>query len=205
MYLNKILGSTTKINTLAVLVSNAKTSFIEIELAKESGIAVSEVNRQMKDLTATGLITMEKIGKSKVYRVNIKHFLYMPLKRLFRSLEDIYQEITSEVVEYLTRRYELKAIILFGSLPRGKIRSDLVKEPSDVDLLVVAEKKEVDAVKETMIRFVNEKISSRYGITIFPIVLSVEEYLRGLSKDQFIIDVQAAGKVLYGEKPRRFS
>ena len=45
MYLDRILGSTTKINALSVLVSNPKRSFMEIELAKESGSPVSEVNR----------------------------------------------------------------------------------------------------------------------------------------------------------------
>ena len=36
MYLDRILGSTTKINALSVLISNPKRGFMEIELAKKS-------------------------------------------------------------------------------------------------------------------------------------------------------------------------
>ena len=43
-----------------------------------------------------------------------------------------------------------------------------------------------------------------YGINVYPIVLSVDDYLSGLSKDVFIMDVHSRGEVLYGEKPRRF-
>ena len=55
-----------------------------------------------------------------------------------------------------------------------------------------------------MIRYINSEVSLRYGIAIYPIVLSVEDYLEGLKQDQFIIDVHAKGEVLYGEKPTRF-
>ncbi len=204
MYLDMILGSKTKIDTLAVLVSNPHRTFIEVELAKESGSTVSEVNRQMRDLTTPGLVVMERIGKAKVYSINTKHFLYRPLKGLFRSLEETYRNLASEIVGFLTRRYKPRAVILFGSLAKGKIKSDLVKEPSDIDLLVVADRRDVDPLREAAVRFANEKISSKYGITVYPIVLSAESYLSGLRKDPFIMDVHARGEVLYGEKPRKF-
>jgi Fic family protein len=54
MYLDKLLGSKTKINLLSVLLSNPERSFIESELAKEAGAAVSEVNRQINDLVSIG-------------------------------------------------------------------------------------------------------------------------------------------------------
>ncbi len=47
MYLDKILGSTTKVNALSVLISNSSRVYLENELARESGASVSEVNRQM--------------------------------------------------------------------------------------------------------------------------------------------------------------
>ncbi|MBM5804994.1 MAG: hypothetical protein FJZ49_02845 [Candidatus Verstraetearchaeota archaeon] len=203
MYLDRILGSTTKVNALSVLISNPERGFMEIELAKESGSPVSEVNRQMKDLTNSGLVTVQRVGRTKVYRINNKHFLYRPLVRLFRSLESVYREIAQEIVSHIAK-HEPKAVILFGSLVKGKIRSDIVREPSDIDLVVVANKGDVQKIKDDMLQFINSEISMRYGITVYPVVLSYEGYVKGLSKDQFIIDVHSRGEVLYGERPSKF-
>lgn len=203
MYLDRILGSTTKVNALSVLVSNSERGFIEVELARESGSPVSEVNRQMGDLTNSGLVTVERVGRAKVYRINSRHFLYRPLTELFRSLENVYREAAREIASHVAR-HEPKAVILFGSLARGNIRSDIVREPSDIDLVVVADKGDVQRIRDDIIQFINSEISLKYGIAVYPIVLSNEEYVRGLSKDQFIIGVHSRGEVLYGEKPSRF-
>jgi len=97
MYLGRILGSTTKINALAVLVPNPERSCLENELARISGASASEVNRQMKDLVNAGLVLMQRVGKAKLYQMNGKHFLFKPLRELFKNLEGVYREGASEV------------------------------------------------------------------------------------------------------------
>lgn len=203
MYLDRILGSTTKINALSVLISNPKRGFMEIELAKASGSPVSEVNRQMKDLVNSGLVVAERVGRAKVYQINSKHFLYTPLSRLFRSLGSVYREVAQKTVSHIAK-HEPRAVILFGSLSKDRLRSDIVREPSDIDLVVVAEKGDVQKIRDDMIKFINAEISIRYGVAVYPIVLSSEEYVKGLSDDQFIINVHSEGELLYGEKPRKF-
>ncbi len=203
MYLDRILGSTTKVNTLSVLIANPKRRFMEIELAKESGSPVSEVNRQMKDLVSCGLVVMQRIGRAKVYQINTKHFLYSAIRNLFRSLESVYREAAQEIVSHIAK-HRPKAVILFGSLSKGRIRSDIVKEPSDIDLVVVADKRDVKKIENDMLEYINSEISLKYGIVVYPIVISYEDYVKGLSRDQFIIDVHAKGELLYGEKPHRF-
>lgn len=208
MYLDKLLGSKTKINLLSVLVSNPERSLIESELAKEAGASVSEVNRQITDLVSIGLVTLERVGKSKLYRVNQKHFLYAPLKELFRSLEFVYKEIAHEVTNFIALLPilpEVKAIILFGSLASSKVRESFVKEPSDIDLVIVVQnEKQVSFIKSKVLDFVSSKVFPVYGVNVYPVVLSVDEYISGLSTDAFIMNVHSNGEVLYGEKPRRF-
>ncbi|MBI2184239.1 MAG: nucleotidyltransferase domain-containing protein [Thaumarchaeota archaeon] len=189
---------------MSVLISTPRRSYLENELARESGSSVSEINRQMGDLVSSGLVTMQKVGKAKVYRINERHFLHRPMKRLFRDLQDVYREIALNLVSQL-KKHEPKAVILFGSLSKGKIRSDLVEEPSDIDILVVADQKDVAKIRDEMLRYINLEVSLRYGIAVYPIVLSVEDYLKGLKEDQLIIGIHAKGEVLYGEKPTRFS
>jgi predicted nucleotidyltransferase len=148
---------------------------------------------------------MERVGKSKVYRVNQQHFLYASLKNVFKGLEEIYREIGGKVARFVAEKHEVVAVVLFGSLVSGKIRSDFVKEPSDVDILIVVKnKRQTRAVGKDVLGFVGSEVFPVYGVNVYPMVLSVEEYLSGLSKDAFIMDVHSRGEVLYGEKPRRF-
>jgi len=205
LYLDKILGSKTKINALSVLVVHPERSFIENELAKEAGASVSEVNRQVKDLVNVGLVIMERVGKAKVYRVNQQHFLYASLKSVFRGLEEVYREIANRVTDFVAGKHKVEAVVLFGSLAMREVRSDFVKEPSDVDIVVVVkDKRQIEAVEKDILDFVGSEVFPVYGINVYPIVLSVKEYLSGLVEDVFIMSVHSRGEVLYGEKPRRF-
>ena len=206
MYLDKILGSKTKVNALSVLVTHPERRIVENELAKEAGASVSEINRQMKDIVDAGLVTMERIGKSKVYQANQQNFLFQPLKNVFKGLEETYREIANKVAKFVAEKHKVETVLLFGSLVSKKIRSDFVKEPSDIDVMIIVKNEgQTESVKNDVLNFVGSKIFSIYGINVYPIVLSIEEYLHGLAENTFIMDVHSRGEVLYGEKPRRYS
>jgi len=199
------LGSKTKVNALSVLVAHPDRAIVESELAKEANASISEVNRQLSDLVDVGLVTMERVGKSKLYRANKQHFLFEPLTSIFRGLEEIYREIANKVAKFAARKHKVETVLLFGSLASSRIRSNFVKEPSDIDVMIVVRNKEqTEDVRKDVLNFVNLEIFPRYGINVYPIVLSVQEYLSGLAEDAFIMDVHSRGEVLYGEKPRRF-
>jgi len=206
LYLDKILGSKTKVNALSVLVTHPERRIVENELAKEAGASVSEINRQMKDIVDAGLVTMERIGKSKVYQANQQNFLFQPLKNVFKGLEETYREIANKVAKFVAEKHKVETVLLFGSLVSKKIRSDFVKEPSDIDVMIIVKNEgQTESVKNDVLNFVGSKIFSIYGINVYPIVLSIEEYLHGLAENTFIMDVHSRGEVLYGEKPRRYS
>ncbi len=205
MYLDKILGSKTKVNLLSVLVSRPERNIIESDLAKEAGVSVSETNRQIIDLVTIGLVAFVRVGKSKVYQVNQNHFLFEPLRVLFRSLEEVYREIAYDVTTFVKETSEVKAVILFGSLASGKVREDFVKKPSDLDLVIVVEDEDqIEFTRSSALNYVGSKVFPVYGVNVYPIVLSVNEYLSGLSNDVFIMNVHSGGEVLYGEKPSGF-
>ena len=206
MYLDKLLGSKTKVNLLSVLVPRPGRTIIESELAKEAGVSASETNRQMTDLVNVGLVSLERAGKSKMYQINQSHFLYEPLRALFRTLEDVYREIAHDVTKFVTETNEVKAVILFGSLASGKVREDLVNEPSDIDIIILVEDRDqIEPIKKAVQHYAGSMIFPIYGVNAYPIVLSTDEYLSGLSDDKFIMNVHSSGEILYGEKPRRYS
>jgi len=207
IYLGKILGSETKIKLLFVLINNPQASYMEKELAKESKSSVSEVNRQISDLVSPGIITMQRIGKTKIYSINQKHFLFTPLQKLFIDLNKIYRNIAQQIKEATTKKFKhIQAIILIGSLAYGKVREDIVEEPSDIDLVFIIKEGEIKKVKNFLLEYISKEISLKYGIILYPFIISCEEYLKRLSKkDPFILETYIKGEIIYGEKPRGFS
>ncbi|MFQ6089328.1 MAG: hypothetical protein ACE5K0_10560 [Candidatus Methanofastidiosia archaeon] len=204
MYLDKILGTSTKINIINLLVNNEDISYVEKEVAQKTHCSVSEINRQIKDLVASGLVNMERVGRSKIYTINKKHFLFLPLKKLFIQLSETYREIVNIIVEHIVRNHKIMCVILMGSLFEGRIREDIVKEPSDIDLMFVVEEN-VDLIRKELINFVNNDINLKYGIVIYPIVISRKEYEKGLKENvPLIIEAHSRGEILYGRRPRRF-
>ena len=205
MYLEGVLGSKTKVNVLAVLIRGPDKEFIESQLAELAGVSVSEVNRQIGDLVAVGLVSRVRVGRSKVYRVNDEHFLFEPLRLLFRSLGEVYREIGAGVAGFTGSLDGVQAVILVGSAVSGSVREDYVGEPSDVDLVIVVDSgDQVEAVKYEVLCYLGAEVFPVYGVNVYPIVLSTDEYISGLSGDAFIEAVHSEGETLHGEKPRRF-
>lgn len=205
MYLERLLGTNTKIAVLAVLASQ-KTRLTESELAKKAGVAVSEVNRQAVHLVQSGLVSMERVGRSKMYSLNRKHFLVPSLNRLFSDLEGVYLEAAKKIAVFASSLKGVEAVILVGSVARAEPRQDLVEKPSDMDLIfIVKRKNHKDAAFERLVAYINGEILSKYGFISYPIVVSKDEYMDGLKKNgRLFIDAQAAGVELYGRKPKRF-
>lgn len=201
MYLDRILGSTTKINALAALITHPEQSYVEKDLARECGASLSEVNRQMPELVNSGLVTMQRLAKVKVYRINQVHFLFKPLAELFKDLTTVYRSTAEEVVKFITGRRTIEAVILLGSLAKKSIREDITREPSDIDLLFIAEEKK--EVQDDLVGFINSEVSRKYGIVVYPIVMTRREYLDGLRENPLVIKAHSEGELMYGKRPRR--
>lgn len=205
MYLERILGTGTKVNVLNVLVNNPERSFIEKDLAVAAGAAVSEINRQMPDLVNSGLVKLERIGKNKIYTINKKHFLFVKLQGLFDNLNRIFMKAAKKISSYAVS-LGVKTVLLVGSVAKGSVRGDITEVPSDIDMIFLVEKAgDKEQIYNEIISFVNRDISLEYGFICYPIVLTNKEYLERLKKgERFIVLAQAEGVELYGKKPRRF-
>jgi predicted nucleotidyltransferase len=190
-----------------VLINNPKRQYIEKDLAGEARAAVSETNRQMSELVASGLVRLERIGRTKVYSLNGKHFLAPSLSRLFKELNAVYREAAGKICKFATSHSKnIKAVLLIGSVAKQKVRSDIVTAPSDIDMVFVVENRmEKERVFQALIQYINAEISDAYGILCYPIVMTEKEYVDALKrKDAFVLSVQTEGVELYGRKPKRF-
>ena len=206
MYLDSVLGSKTKVNLLFVLIKNPRKGINEGQLAKQAGVSASEVNRQINDLVTIGLVTLNRVGRSKLYSINTEHFLYQPLSTLFRDLNSIYLEMANKVKDYALSIGPVDAVILVGSLSTRSIRQDYVSNPSDIDIVIVLDDN-IDhaSLKKTFVEYTTNEIYPMYGINVFTIVLSKSEYISGLTDDKFIMNAHSYGETLFGKKPTRTS
>ena len=96
------------------------------------------------------------------------------------------------IVKKIHEKYHPEKIILFGSYAYGK-----PTESSDIDLLIIKESK-----KRRIERFceVRKIVRDIKGISIQPVVFTKVELEQRLKLgDDFIKEILAKGKVLYGE------
>jgi predicted transcriptional regulator len=206
MYLDRVLGSTTKVNVLSVLINITEQGIIESNLAEEAGVSSSEVNRQINDLITINLVKLRRVGRSKLYFINTEHFLYEPLSELFKSLDAVYLEIANKIKDYIISVTQVEAVILIGSLATSSIRQNYVSDPSDIDIVVVVnEDSKVSTIKNKLVDFNMNEIYPVYGVNVYAIVLTIDIYIDGLSADKFIMNVHTYGETLYGKKPTRTS
>ena len=206
MYLDRVLGSTTKVNVLSVLINKTEQGIIESNLAEEAGVSSSEVNRQINDLITINLVKLQRVGRSKLYYINTEHFLYEPLSELFKSLDAVYLEIANKIKDYIISITHVEAVILIGSLTTRSIRQNYVSDPSDIDIVVVVnEDSKVSDIKDKLVSFNMNQIYPVYGVNVHTIVLTKDKYIDGLSADKFIMNVHTHGETLYGKKPTRTS
>jgi len=208
MYLEKIIGTSTKVAALSVLLNSPERRFLEYELAREAGVAVSEINRQMPSVVQAGLVKVERIGKGKLYQINEKHFLVPSLRKLFADLNATYRKAAARICKAAVSESKgLETVILVGSTAKGKVRSDISESPSDIDLVfIVKNASGKETLFSSLVSYINSEIASEYGIACYPIVMTKEEYSNALAKkERFILNVQNEGVELYGKRPKRFS
>jgi len=92
-------------------------------------------------------------------------------------------------------RKDLVSIILFGSYAKGNW-----KEYSDVDLLIIVDKK-LPLFKERfkLLEDITSKIIEKYYLRLFPIITSVDE-LNPKYLNPLILGILTGHKVLFGKK-----
>lgn len=84
--------------------------------------------RELNRLTDAGLIELERVGRTRLWRAGTESPLYEPLRQLIeRTLG-----VEAQLSQRLAAMDGVEAAALFGSWAAGRIRPD-----SDIDLLVI--------------------------------------------------------------------
>jgi predicted nucleotidyltransferase len=109
-------------------------------------------------LAEQGLVAMQRLPRTDLYRVNPRHALAEPLGKLFALEPKLKFEFLSLLARELkARRLPIKEARIFGSAARGTMAP-----ASDVDLALVTSRESVAAV-EAAAQEIAETVRERFG------------------------------------------
>ncbi len=132
------LFTTTQQRVLALLFGQPSRSFFASELIELTGSGSGAVQRELKRLTSSGLLTLKRIGKQKHYQANPDCPVFEELCALVRKTVAMVEPIRQALAP-LTKKVE--RALIYGSVVKGTDTAS-----SDIDLLVVADDLTLEAL-----------------------------------------------------------
>ena len=132
------LFTTTQQRVFALLFGQPSRSFFASELIELTGSGSGAVQRELKRLTSSGLLTVKRIGKQKHYQANPECPVFEELCALVRKTVAMVEPIRQALAPLAKR---IERALIYGSVVKGTDTAS-----SDIDLLVVADDLTLEAV-----------------------------------------------------------
>src|SRR5260370_29238394 len=113
------------------------------DLARRAGVSHPRANQVLEELSAQGVVEVQRLPRTDLYRVNWHHALAEPLGELFELEPKLKFELLALVASELKARHlPVKEARIFGSAARGAMAPR-----SDVDLALVTSRESLAAVQ----------------------------------------------------------
>lgn len=125
------LFTTTQQRVLSLLFGQPSRSFFASELIKLTGSGSGAVQRELKRLVSSGLVSVTRIGRQKHYQANADSPVFEELRGLVLKTVAMVEPIRGALVPLDDR---IVRALIYGSVAKGTDRA-----ASDIDLLVVAD------------------------------------------------------------------
>lgn len=132
------LFTTTQQRVLALLFGQPARSFFASELIRLTGSGSGAVQRELKRLVSSGLVTVQHIGRQKHFQANPDCPVFDELCAMVRKTIAMVEPVR-QALEPLAKRISLA--LIYGSVAKGADTAS-----SDIDLLVVADELTLEAV-----------------------------------------------------------
>lgn len=128
------------------------------DLARRAGVSHPRANEVLAGFAEQGLVTVQRLPRTDLYRLNRRHALAEPLGKLFELEPRLKFELLSLVARELKAwKLPINEARIFGSAARGPMARS-----SDVDLALVTSREGVAAV-EAAAQEIAETVRARFG------------------------------------------
>lgn len=184
-----LTGSEARARVITALYGTPPPQLYQRELARVTGLPIVAVQRELRRLSAAGLLRSDRVAGRRVYSADQRSAVFTELSAIVLKLRGVGAALSG----ILRERNDIRAAWIFGSFASGDATGS-----SDVDVMVVGSASprrladELRTVERTIDRSVNEH------------VLTAAEWTRRLASDDgFIRNVRGSPKVwLVGDDDR---
>jgi uncharacterized protein len=170
-------------SVLAVLYAHPDESFYLRQLARTSGVGLGPVQREVKKLAASGIITRRVSGRQVYFQANRDCPIFQELQSMMIKTAGAGDLIRSALA-LLSGRIDLAFI--FGSLAKGD-----PKRSSDIDLMVVGEAGFGEVVSAL------SQIQGKLNREINPVVFNPEEFRNKIRSGRHFVKRVLESKLIF--------
>ena len=132
------LFTTTQQRVLALLFGQPSRSFFASELIKITGSGSGAVQRELKRLVSSGLVTVKRIGRQKHFQANPDCPVFDELCAIVRKTVAMVEPVRQALAPLAD---EITLALIYGSVAKGADTAN-----SDIDLLIVADELTLEAL-----------------------------------------------------------
>lgn len=181
--LTDALFSGTQQRVLGWLFGQPQRSFYANELIGLAGAGSGAVQRELKRLEQSGLVTVHTVGNQKHYQANPASPIFAELCGIVQKTVGLAEPLRAALAPLAKK---IKAAFVYGSVAK---REDTAK--SDIDLMLIADRLTYADVFEAL-----ETAGARLGRTINPTIYTRKELARRRVEDNaFVTRVLAQPKL----------
>ncbi len=177
------LFSATQQRVLALLFGQPERSFFTNELIDLVGAGSGAVQRELRRLMESGLVTVKRHG-------NQKHFQANPMAPIFEELRGIVTKALGPAealrAALMPLREAIRLALVYGSVAK---RSDAAQ--SDIDLLIVSDALTLERIYEVL-----TPVEAQLGRRVSPTLYTVAEFRRRRARGNPFLDKVLAGKTI---------
>jgi predicted nucleotidyltransferase len=179
--ITSVLFPGTKRKILALFFLNSDKEYYFSEVVRLTGTRQGVVQRELKALTDAGILSTEKRGRQKFYKVNKNNPIFSDLRNIVFKTFGVLDQIR-DVLKSLEKK--IAVAFVYGSFATGEEVAD-----SDIDLFIVG-KAQLDEIVSTL-----SSVESAIGREINPTLFSATEFKKKWSKkNHFLKSVAKAEK-----------
>ena len=191
--LSDALFSNTQQRVLAFLFGQPERSFFATELIGLAGGGSGAVQRELKRLEESGLVTVTPLGNRKHYQANPASPIFAELCGIVQKTVGLAEPLRAALVPFAKK---ISAAFVYGSVAK---RSDTAH--SDIDLMVVS-----DTLEYADLYAALEQAATALGRTINPTIYTRQELSKRVKqKNAFVVRVLEQPRVWLLGDEREFS
>jgi len=169
-YVGQILGSKVAIGVLKTLLRYKGKVFSVRELARVSGFSHPRVSKVVKELERAGIVSLQPVGRAYQIILNEESYvLNSVIKPVFRAEQETVKSLISTIRPFFKNK-KIVSVAIFGSVARG-----LERRTSDIDLLVIAEDREI---ANGCVAKASDATLSRFGTALSPLIMNKQYFVK---------------------------